>query len=1006
MTSPTDSAVPSPAPSNWVVGIGGSAGALDGYERFFSGMPNGAGMIFLVVPHLDPHHKGMMPELLQRCTPMPVVQIEDGMQTQPGHVYVVPPGKTLSLLGGKLLLEDNDSSPAPIDVFFDSLARDQGEQAVAVVLSGMGADGSRGLQTIHNNLGRVLVQDPVTAQYPAMPESAVATGLADQVLPATELASYLYDLVHGVPAVQLGVALDDGELKTGATLYKILLLVRKHTGQDFSQYKKSTIVRRIERRMKGNQVTDLTEYLRYLQENKEEVVALSRDLVINVTSFFRDAEAFERLTDHLRRSLLNRPQNDIHSADTFRVWVVGCSTGEEAYSVAMILCELMDEGIAGSMKIQIFASDIDEPSLDRGREGFYPLDISYTVSEERLERFFVRHSHGYKVKPSLRDMIIFTQHSTFGDPPFTRLDLLTCRNMLIYLGNDLQKQLLPLFHYALKPQGLLFLGPSETIGQVRNLFATLETRWKIFQRSPGPSGPIHLGRGMLGLPSTGVPLSAAGQRDSTKIRRTKGEVDMPGTVQTLLLNHWTPPAVVVDEAGNIHYVSGHTSPYLELPGGQPGTTSNVVDMARPGLRYELASALRIAVSDQREVVHRNIRLAMGEGTLTFDLVVRPITSPPALKHLLIIVFTAPTGLPTDLLNPVELSGPAGQLAELERELRITREHLQITLEESEISLEESKSANEELQTTNEELQSANEELMTSKEELQSLNEELITINSEHQMIISDLAQANDDMKNLLDSMGIATVFLDNQLRVKRFTPKITSIISLIPTDVGRPISDIFVNLSYDHFLRDVKNVLENLTAYQTELQTKDGVWYMMKITPYRTFDNFIDGVVIVFTNILPLKQVEQRLEESLLYARAMINSLPDPIIVLDHQLKVHTVNQPLLELLKVPSFHILGESLEDIADGVLDLPDLSTALRETTLGRPDLEDFIADLNLPLQGQRKYKFNARHLISEDGRTELILLMLEDITNIIQRTLAEGMNMSDDQDARPRNQRESS
>lgn len=995
MTSPTDSSV---IPL-WMVGIGGSAGALDGYERFFSGMPSGAGMSFLVVPHLDPNHKGMMPELLQRCTPMPVVQIKDGMQTQAGHVYVVPPGKSLSVLRGRLLIEDASFNPAPIDSFFESLARDQGEQAVAVVLSGMGADGSRGLQAIHDNLGCVLVQDPVTAQYPAMPENAVATGLADQVLPASDLASYLYDWVHGVPVVQNNALLDDtGDVKAGATLFKILLLIRKHTGQDFSQYKKSTIVRRVERRMKGDQVADLAEYLRRLQDNKEEVVALSRDLVINVTSFFRDVEAFERLSEHLRRSLLNRPQNDIQSADTFRVWVVGCSTGEEAYSVAMILCELMDEGIGGTMNVQIFASDIDEPSLERGREGFYPLDISYTVSEERLERFFVRHSHGYKVKPSLRDMIVFTQHSTFGDPPFTRLDLLTCRNMLIYLGNDLQKQLLPLFHYALKPHGLLFLGPSETIGQMRNLFATLETRWKIFQRNPGPSGAINIGRGLSGLSATGMTLSAAAQRENTKIRRNKGEIDLPTAVQTLLLSQWTPPAVIVDQVGNIHYVSGHTSPYLELPAGQPGSNSNVVDMARSGLRYELASALRIAVSDGREVIHRNIRLTVGEGTLNFDLIVRPIESPVALKNLLIIVFAAP-GAPTSELGSVpEIYGSASQVAELERELRITREHLQVTLEESEISLEESKSANEELQTTNEELQSANEELMTSKEELQSLNEELITINSEHQIIISDLAQANDDIKNLLDSMGIATVFLDNALLVKRFTPKITSIISLIASDVGRPIGDIFINLSYEHFMRDIRDVLENLTAYQTEVQTKEGVWYQMRITPYRTFDNFIDGVVIVFTNVAPLKQLEQRLEESLLYAKAMINSLPDPVLVLDQQLKVHTVNQPLLELLKVPSFQLIGEALEDIADGLLDIADLSAALRKATLGSPDVVDFVADLNLPLQGPRKHKFNARQLVSEDGKTELTLLMIEDITNVVTRVLTEGPSITDDQNAK--------
>ena len=978
---PEGGATPTPEAPLTIVGLGGSAGALDGYERFFLSLPPDGDMAFVVTPHLDPKHHGLMPEILQRCTHMPVVQIKDGLETRPNHVYVIPPGHSLSIMNGMLLLDDiEEAKGRVIDHFFESLAADQGERAVGVILSGMGSDGTRGVQAIRDHFGMVLVQDPRTAEYPAMPQSAAATQLANDVLPPDELALRLFSFVTRARTLRLEDLSGEGG-QPGAPLQRILRLVRVQTGHDFSGYKRSTLVRRIDRRMKSQRIEDISQYIRKLQESPAETTELFRDFTINVTSFFRDVEAFDDLKEQLRSYILNFKED----LSSFRVWVAGCSTGEEAYSVAMVLRELTDElRDRLAFKVQIFATDIDDEAVMKARYGLYPADITYIVTPERLKRFFEPRDGGYQVRAEIRDLVVFATHNTFGDPPFTRLDLLCCRNMLIYLNTELQSRVMAVFQYALRPKGLLFLGASETVGPERDRFSALSMRWKIYQRGDGAPGPLPIGE-----PLTSSPLAATVGGALLPVRAPRAH-DLSQQAQTTLLAYYAPPAVVVNEVGDVLFVNGRTGRYLELPSGQ--THTNLFEMARDGLRFELTTLLRQASLDGREVQRSGLQVEVEGVVWTVDVSARPLHG--SQPGLLLVVFqerqdgvAAARGEKSD------------QVLSIERELQHSREALQATVEEMAVSVEELKSTNEELQTTNEELQSSNEELTTSKEELQSMNEELTTINAEHQRVIQDLAQANDDMKNLLESAGIATVFLANDLTIKRFTPRITRVINLMPVDVGRPITDISANLRYEHLTRDIARVLDTLEAYEVQVQTFDNQWYLMRVSPYRTSDNFIDGVVVAFTNIDLIKTLEERLRVALAYAEAVLNSMQDPLVVLDENLRVVTANRAMHDLLRSNPAQLRGERLDTVGGHLLDQPELQQLMRDVVATEQPLSSYVLDLPLPGLGARKMKIEAEPVSGEGAQGSLFLLKFEDVTALMQRTAEEGAGATGDMNMPP-------
>lgn len=851
-----------------VVGLGASAGGLIALEQFLSNVPDDPEVAFVVVTHQHPNHPTLLHELLGRKTRMPV-HLHEGITTiERGHVYVAPPGRVLQIAGNRLHAVERDlETPLylPIDVFFRSLAEDRREQAIGVILSGTGADGTVGLKEIKAALGLVMAQDEASAGYPGMPHSAIQTGLVDYVLPPQEMPAQLLAFLHGAGRLGAGLA----PSMASRAFEGIFLLLRRHSGNDFSHYKLSTVQRRIERRMNVRHVTSVSAYLELLREQPEELELLFHDLLIGVTSFFRDPEAFDALAAHLP-DLIESPEQ----GPVVRVWIPGCSTGEEAYSIAMLLCEHMDRR-KRSFDVQIFATDLDATAIDIARRGVYPLGIVHHVTPERLTRFFTREDDAFRIKKEVRELLVFSTQNLVADPPFTKLDLLSCRNLLIYLDATLQQRLIPLFHYALRTNGLLFLGSSESLGLFSGEFDTVDKKWKLFRRNDTPAR-----RHVAALAPTTIPTSPW-RRAPTRAADITAGIPPAATSERILLHELVPPTVIVTDHGDLLHVHGRTGRFLEPAPGAPQTAS-IFDMAREGLRLELSAAIRQALSQDSEVVRRDVHVGTNGGTVVVDLRVRRVRDSDRFRDLLLITFDHARLPLADGESPPEESGPRlDRLAELELELQHTRESHQGTIEELETSNEELKSTNEELQSTNEELQSANEELETSKEEMQSLNEELQTVNAELQGKIEELSRANDDMKNLLNGTNIATVFLDDKLNIKRFTEQAKHVIHLIPSDVGRPIGDLVSRLRYDRLVEDAQEVMTTLVFKEAEVRAEADRWYLMRILPYRTTDNVIDGLVLTFVDITKTKAL-QRSETRL---NQLLQTSPTAILGQDLELR-------------------------------------------------------------------------------------------------------------------------
>ena len=831
------------------MGIGASAGGLEALENFLRNVPPKSGMAFVIVQHLDPTRKGILVELLQRASIMPIVQVKDRLKIRPDCVYVIPPNKDMSVLHGVLHLL-TPATPRglrlPIDFFFRSLAADQQDRSIGVILSGMGSDGTLGLRAIKEKAGIVFVQEPASAKFDGMPRSAIDAGLADVVAAVSELPAKIIAYLQYAPLIN--VARLAQEEKAQSALEKVIILLRDHTENDFSLYKKSTIYRRLERRMGLHQIDKISTYVRFLRENPQEVELLFKELLIGVTSFFRDPEAWETLQIEVIPALLA----DRSPRQVLRAWVPACSTGEEAYSLAIVFQETLERiKTSGNFALQIFATDLDRNAVEKARRGYYPANIAADVSAERLRRFFIREEQGYRVSKTIREMVIFAAQNLVRDPPFTKLDILTCRNLLIYLMPELQKKLMPLFHYSLNPGGILFLGNAETIGSFSGLFTLLGGKSRIYRRVEPTLRPEP-----VEFPSSFVALRTMPPPKMPPSHDLKSLAD-----QVLLQSH-SPAAVLVNDTGDILYINGRTGKFLEPAAGH--VNWNVLAMAREGLRLELIPAFAKALRQKDRVVLSGVKVKTNGDFQAVDVTIQMLAEPEPLRGKVMIVFKEAAALVVAKAPGRTERGfaPSTRLSALTQQLQQSRDELQSTREEMQTSQEELKSTNEELQSTNEELQSTNEELTTSKEEMQSLNEELQTVNAELQAKVDDLSRLNNDMKNLLNSTDIATLFLDNELNVRRFTFSATRIINLIPGDVGRPVTDISSDLIYPELTDDAREVLRTLVFIEKQVKTRDGRWFSARLMPYRTLENAIDGMVITFTDISKAKLLEAELRKT------------------------------------------------------------------------------------------------------------------------------------------------
>jgi two-component system CheB/CheR fusion protein len=948
-----------------VVGLGASAGALEALGAFFDAMPSDSGMAFVVVQHLDPSRKSLMAELLARHTAMKVLAAEDGAPVRPDHVYVIPPAAYLEIREGSLCLskpKNRHGARMPVDFFFRSLAEDRRRRAICVVLSGAGTDGTLGLRAVKEHGGLAVVQDPKEAGYDSMPRSALTTGAVDLVLAVKDMPqaiirycsqSYVY-----VPEelAEVGEQADEN-------INDIINLLRSKTAHDFLPYKIGTIVRRIERRMAINYVDSFAEYLRNLTEDPVEIERLAKDLLINVTSFFRHPESFEVLAKQVLPDLVKRHG----TARPFRVWVPGCSTGEEAYSIAMLLIERIS-AIRSKFELQVFATDVDEDAVEFGRGGVYPESIEADVSAERLGRFFTKEDHSYRVAPELRDCLVFATHDLLTDAPFSRLDLISCRNLLIYLRPEVQERVLALFHFALLDQGILFLGPSEAVGTASHRFVAEFKRERIFRRvgrvRPGEvEFPIGLGRGALAPPT----------RPRRSLEHAPG--NFADLARQALLDAYAPAAVLINQENRGLYYFGPTDRYLRIPPGE--ASHDVISMAREGLHSKLRVAIRKAIDDDAPSVFTGARVERDGETVRVTVRVQPV--PTDGGTLLLVGFIdEPRVEPHEQEERTDRRDDASVAEHLERELEATRKELQATINELEISNEELTAANEEAMSMNEEFQSTNEELETSKEELQSLNEELTTLNAQLQETVELQRESSNDLLNLLVSSDIATVFLDASFNIKRFTPAAKKLFNVIASDTGRPIVDLSRKFEDPVFFEDIEAVLADLVPITREVRSDAGAWFNRRILPYRTEDNRIEGVVVTFTDISVSKTAEIEVNDARVYAESIVDTVREGLVVLDRGTKIVSANPSVCRIFSMTSEQAIGRDLHELADGTIDTPELRRALQGALAEKALIEDLRIDVDLPGLGPRVIAINGREILRQSGAEPLILLAIEDVT----------------------------
>jgi two-component system CheB/CheR fusion protein len=831
-----------------IIGIGASAGGIDALQKFFPAVAPDTGQSFVVVQHLAPDHKSTLTDLLARSSRLPVTLVEKETKVEPNHVYVIPPNAILTIKDGRLRV----SKPAaprehrtPIDSFFVSLAEDQGENAACVILSGTGSDGTLGLCAIKEHGGVTLAQTSDSAEYDGMMRSAIGTGLVDFVLPAEEMPARLAEYFGHLIKIESNKKNGKIEREVTDHLGQVYALLSTRTGHNFSGYKDKTVIRRMQRRMQLLQIDEVPAFIEHLRKEPREADLLFQDLLIGVTNFFRDTPAFDALTQRVIPKLFEGKGSDT----TIRVWVPGCSTGEEAYSIAILLREQMPK-TKGAPKLQVFATDINEHALETARTGRYPATIAQDVTPERLERYLLREDGTYRIVSDLREMCLFSTHNLLRDPPFSKLDLISCRNLMIYLNGNLQSRVIPLFHYALNHDGYLFLGTSENVTRHTRLFAAVDKTNRIFKRLPTDRKPIE-------FPLT---PSESHRAPNQPAHSAPARAGLMGVAERQILDRYAPAFVVINAEGEVLQSSERTGKYLELPSGAPDT--NIFGLARRGLQLELRAVVRKAISIRQVAVQKNVSVDTHGGRQTLELIVQPLLTDHAVDATYMIVFQDVGEIQSEMESAEAASDVEGATRQLEMELRATKERLQTSTEELESSNEELKSANEELSSINEELQSSNEELETSKEELQSTNEELNTVNAELNIRVEELGRANSDVRNLLESTQFATIFLDRDLTIKSFTPAAKDVFRLVESDTGRPIMHVRSRFGLDTLEEDIEKVLRTLGTIERYVQSTDSnAFYIMRILPYRTVDEVIGGIVLTFTDITRITAAETRIDE-------------------------------------------------------------------------------------------------------------------------------------------------
>ena len=948
-----------------LVGIGASAGGLDALREFFTAMPTDSGAAFVVIQHLDPSHPSHMADILAKSTAMNVVEAQDGMPVQGDSVFTIPPDKFLKVQNGRLHVTETvkrDGMRMPIDFFFRSLAEDQHEKAICVILSGTGSDGTHGLREVHGVGGMTIVQAPETAQFDAMVRNAMATGMVDYVLPVCDMPETILKYIRQ-PYIAIPDESDENEKLKG--LQDIIDLLESEGGNHFGAYKKTTLLRRVERRMGLNHIGRIADYMEWLQEKPEEIALLSKDMLISVSSFFRDPEAFEELRQKVVVPLIQEKNDN----NPLRVWVPGCATGEEAYSVAMLLREELTAA-EKNCTIQLFASDVDSEAVRFAREGIYPESIAADVSEERLNQFFIKQDDGtYAVTKALRESIIFSVQNLITEPPFSKLDFISCRNVLIYIETIIQRRIISLFAFALRPGGYLFLGKSDGIAGQGGLFTTVSQKWRVYRRSLSVRSGI-----------TDYPFLFQ-QTPPTVSQRVENysRFDLNDLNQQVLLKHFGASVVLIDQEGNILHFYGPTRRYLEHPTGN--ASLNLLNMIENRISAKLRVALQKTVEENGRVRLERIEFSQGDSSSRADITILPVISHRTGDRLLAVIFEdvrEPSNTPA-VSHQVKATAVEESLAtQLESELKTLKDEYQATLDEFERHAEELKAANEEMLSMNEELQSTNEELETSKEEIHSMNEELRSVNSQLNLKVEELTGVNNDLVNFLNSAELGTIFLDNEFRIRRFTPSAAKFMNLIPSDVGRPISHMTSKFVGVDLVADGERVLRDLSTIEKEVQTSDGSWHALRCLPYRTLDNKIDGVIFTFNDVTWLKRSEEAMEAARNYAEAIVETVREALLVLDSDLRVVSANRAFYQTFQVSPLDTQNRLIYEVGDRQWDIPELRVLLENILVKNSEFNDFAVERDFPVIGHRTLLLNARRISRGANLSELILLSIEDFT----------------------------